>query len=257
MSRYRSNSFIFPPYRVTIPLLCQNTLSHSAKLRASRRLSSWYSAPWPVPRQCRTKPTRISNAAIRLLQYDKEISSIPEPELRIPLRFSILEFIYSKEVRSQYVSAEPVLTAFFDDVETREKALTSGFVAQKNQMALLLRKYNREAATAVEAKYGFEPNTSEDDLKQFQTPADPTEVIDRAITNLRKYGYSITFTNLYERIRRGSPELGTRMMVATLEYVEKDPTPVNARWLNLVMVDVLNPPQPVVTASNARVFTRY
>ena len=185
--------------------------------------------------------------AIRLLQFDKEIGLIPEADLRIPLRFNILEFIYKNEVRSQYAAAEPMLAAYFEDVRTQEKALVPRTSYKKNLIALLLRKHYPEIAKAVETKYLIQVDTSDEDLDELQKKGNPNEIVDRAIANLYAKGSLDGAGNIYDRVRLNYPELGVRLLDAALDMTEKDPTVVNTFWLERWMILTPNQPPPEVT----------
>src|SRR5437870_2209535 len=99
------------------------------------------------------KSYETQQRARRLLQMEAEIKTLPDVEVRCQLRFNILEFVYSKDARSEYGNAEPILTAFFEDMAANEKQFASRAKYWRNDMALLLRKHAPETAERIEAKY--------------------------------------------------------------------------------------------------------
>lgn len=210
----------------------------------------WFALSFAVAAVAQTPANQAyenEQRAVRLLQFDKEISSIPEPELRIPLRFNILEFIYTNEVRSQYAAVEPLMSAYFQDLKALEKTLVPGTSYQKNRISLLLRKHYPEMAKIVEAKYMIQVDTSGEDYEELRKEKDPNEIVDRAIERLKNSNSLASASNIYDSARRRSPELGARLLNAALESAEKNPTPDNASWLERLTTDVLNPPPPEVT----------
>lgn len=185
--------------------------------------------------------------AIRVLQFDKDIGTLPDPEIRALLRFNVLEFVYAKQVVSQYMAAEPVLAAFFEDMRLNEKdpGLSVGHL--KIRLATLLRKNYPELAEIVEKKYGANADQFEDYLESVRRGGDPVAVIDRAIERIRAEEPMISVLNLYDSVRRTHPELGARLLSVAIEAAEKKPSIDNAAILDRLIFDVLNPPASEVS----------
>lgn len=184
--------------------------------------------------------------AIRILQFDKDIATLPDAEIRALLRLNILEFIYSKQVLSQYTAAEPVMSAFFEDIAINEKSPNVKVGYLKSRLAVLLRKYHPELAARIETKYAIKVDTMEDDFDQIRRGGDVSAIVDRAIGKMRADGTLRGIINVYESARRTKPEMVTRMLNAALDVAEKNPSPDNAVWLDQMTVNVLNPPNPEI-----------
>ena len=182
--------------------------------------------------------------AIRILQFDKEVATLPDAEIRALLRLDILEFIYSKQVLSQYTAAESVMSAFFEDVAINEKSANVKVGYLKSKLGLLLRKYYPEVSSRIEAKYAIKIDTMEDDLDQIRRGGDLSAIVDRAIGKMRTDGTLRGIINVYESARRTKPEMGAVILKAALDVAEKNPSPDNAAWLDQMTLNVLNPPNP-------------
>lgn len=182
--------------------------------------------------------------AIRILQFDKDIATLPDAEIRALLRVDILEFIYSKQVLSQYTAAESVMSAFFEDVAINEKSPNVKVGYLKSKLGLLLRKYYPEVSSRIEAKYAIKVDTMADDFDQVRRGGDLSAIVDRAIDKMRTDGTLRGIINIYESARRTKPEMGAVILKAALDVAEKNPSPDNAAWLDQMTLNVLNPPNP-------------
>lgn len=182
-----------------------------------------------------------------LLSLENEIKSLQDVEVRSQLRFNILEFIYSKEVRSEYVNAEAMLITLFEEMAANEKRLVYRNPFWRNKTALLLRKHDPETAKKIEAKYIPIVDTSAEDLDAIRPGINFNEVVERTIDGLNKRQDLGSVLNIYERVRRYSPESGSRILDAAFKVSEKKPVPRDASTLYIMIDQVLNQPAPAVS----------
>ncbi len=191
--------------------------------------------------------------ARRLLQMDAEIRTLPDVEIRCRLRLNILEFIYSKEVRSEFPAAELLMTAFFEDMAANEKQLGDRAAGWRYSLVMTLRKHAPETAKKIEAKYVPEVDASEADLQELRKPgADLKAIVDRAVERVRTGKNMWGVLNIFEAIK--DRQAAERILLAVLDRAEKQPSLDAARLLNLLMVE---PPKPAALAVSPTNMLRY
>ncbi len=189
--------------------------------------------------------------ARRLLQMDTEITTLPDVEIRCQLRFNILEFVYTKEARTEYPAAEPLLIAFFEEMAAHEKQLATRTTYWRNSMALILRKYAPETAKMIEAKYVNEVDTSGADYEELRKPgADQKAIVGRAIERVRTGKNIWGIINIFETVKRTDKDAAEQIVVAVLDYAEKRPEPEATVLLHQLIVSPLNPPTLVFSDGN-------
>jgi len=203
----------------------------------------------PIVSSAQAVDSTYENAqrAKALLSLENEIKSLPDVEVRSQLRFNILEFIYSSEVRSEYANAEAILITLFEEMAANEKLLVYRNPFWRNRTVLLLRKQDAETAKKIEAKYVPIVDTSTEDSDAIRPGVNFNEVVERTIEGLNKRQDLGSVINIYERVRRYSPESGSRILDAALNVSEEQPVPRNAATLDRMIDQVLNPPAPTVS----------
>lgn len=218
-------------------------------LRASCLMLASVVAFLPTISTAQTVDSAYENAqrVKALLLLEPEIRSLPDVEVRCQLRFNILEFIYSKEVRSEYGNAEAIMITFFDEMAANEKQLGNRHLFWRNKTAILLRKHDPETAKKIEAKYVPEVDTFGDEFESLRPNSNLAEVVERTIETLNKRQDLGSILNIYEGVRRFSPESGSRILDAALKVSEEQPIPKDAATLDRMVDQVLNPPAPTVS----------
>ncbi len=190
-------------------------------------------------------PYQNQQRAIRLLAFDDEIKTLPDVEIRCQLRFTILQFIYKNEVKSEYPNAEQLLATFFVEMTTNEKLLSPYRIRNwGNSMALLLRNHSPDMAKRIEAKYVHDVDTSEKDFDDLMDGrGNKQEIVNRAIARVAADNDAFRTINLFNSVKRTDKEAAQRIFQAVLDSAEKHPEAPRSAYTMYTMLDAsLNPP---------------
>ncbi len=161
--------------------------------------------------------------AARLLSMEMEIRTIPDPAMRCRLRLDILSFIYLKKIRSQYAAAEPMVSAFFDDVDQiiHMEGTPDHKTSMGHDLLGMIQKHAPETAKKFAQRYKLDAIGSEKDYEDLQAGADASQVGDRVAAEIRNGVIPAHLSDIFNRVLSKDSYAAQRLAGAMLASTDE------------------------------------
>ncbi|MFT3745754.1 MAG: hypothetical protein QM785_15870 [Pyrinomonadaceae bacterium] len=193
--------------------------------------------------------------AQKLVRIDSDVRTLSEPEIRLSLRLNILDFIYSRKVRSVFPSAESILVSICDDIASNEKKLDSGARSLRHRLGVLLRANAPDVLKKYEAKYSLKPDTLREDAESIRRGVNADVIVERTIARLENSRENLDLSTrdlyliTYESVQssRSRTANADRMLDAALAKAEKQGDLAVVYLITRMFDDIFDPPGPQIS----------